>query len=257
MIPEGRTEMESLLKKYTDSNYSERWSPYSVYQYETEFQNGAYEGLSKEVRKNISYSLQYLEYIQLQFDELKLHSIIKQELWKNYIIISMSIIESIFHHLVVKGGYRKTDKWENSKPIHSNVFEEDGKKKKYIITTATELDTPREEMMDFEFLINKVKEKKLISLTGKAYPYLKALKTIRNKVHLHIIRFANDTDYVSINEYDYLMARYMLYTILRDDVFKPNDKTVLNFIKLSSEEHTKLKEEIERRKKLKEEKEEE
>ena len=112
-------------------------------------------------------------------------------------------------------------------------------------------------MMDFEFLINKVKEKKLISLTGKAYPYLKALKTIRNKVHLHIIRFANDTDYVSINEYDYLIARYMLYTILRDDVFKPNDKTVLNFIKLSSEEHTKLKEEIERRKKLKEEKEEE
>ena len=171
MIPEGRTEMESLLKKYTDSNYSERWSPYSVYQYETEFQNGAYEGLSKEVRKNISYSLQYLEYIQLQFDELKLNSIIKQELWKNYIIISMSIIESIFHHLVVKGGYRKTNKWENSKPIHSNVFEEDGKKKKYIITTATELDTPREEMMDFEFLINKVKEKKLISLTGKAYPY--------------------------------------------------------------------------------------
>ncbi len=241
--PDDMTVFESILETNTDVYYSERWHPIAVSSFESELKSGALYGMSKEVRKNIAYALQYLEYIQLQFEEIHLHDIIAMHLIKNYIITAMGIIEAIFHHLVVSGGYQKKESWEDAaKPVHTNIFFEDGVKKKYVISVEKELNTPRDVQMDFEYLINKVQEKKLLSMSSKAYPQIKRLKRLRNKVHLHLVRHENDTDYMGISFDDYLLVRYILLIVLRDKKFSPKQKTFFAFLQLDEKQLKRLAE---------------
>ena len=242
--PTDMTDLESILEKNTDIKYSDRWHPTAVCRFESVFSRGSYVGMNKELRKNIAYSLQYLEFLQMEFEEIHWHDVIATQIIKTYIITSMSIIEGLFHHVVVSKGYQKKIDWkEIESPRHTNVFREEGVDKKYIITTQMKLAKPETVQMDFEFLITKVQEKKLISLPGKSYPKLKALKRLRNKVHLHLIRYENDTDYLGISYLDYLLARYFLYTILTDKSFAPQKNSPIEFIKLSDEQIQRIKDE--------------
>lgn len=50
---------------------------------------------SKETKRNIAYSLKYLEFLKIQLDELVLDDVMKKMIWKNFIITSISIIEVI------------------------------------------------------------------------------------------------------------------------------------------------------------------
>ena len=173
----------------------------------------------------------------MEFDEIHLHDVVAAQIIKTYIITAMSIVEGVFHHIVISNGYQKKIDWkEIDSPRHTNVFREDNIDKKFVITTQMKLSKPENVQMDFEFLITKVQEKKLISLPGKSYPKLKALKRLRNKVHLHVIRYDNDTDYLGISYSDYLLARYFLHTILTDKIFEPQKSSVIDFIKLSEEQ---------------------
>lgn len=238
--PDDMTDLESILEKNTDVKYPERWHPTPVYRFESVFSCGAYVGMNKELRKNIAYSLQYLEFLQMEFEEIHLHDVIAKQIIKSYIIVAMSIVEGIFHHIVLsKGHYKKTDWKEIDTPRHTNVFKDNGVDKKYIITTQMKLAKPEKVQMDFEFLITKVQEKRLISLPGQSYPKLKALKRLRNKVHLHIAQ-NNDTDYLGISYHDYLLARYFLYAILTDNSFSPQEYSPIDFIKLSEEQSEKI-----------------
>ncbi len=235
--PTDMTNIESVLEKNTNIYYADRWHPAYVSYYENGLKNGALYGMSKEVRKNIAYSLQYLEYLQLQFEELHLHDVIETLLIKSYIVTAMGIIEAIFHHLVVSSGNQKKESWEIIKgPIHTNVFIENNVKKKYVLTEECELKTPRDSQMDFEYLINKVQEKKLLTINSKAYPRIKGLKRLRNKVHLQIVRHDNDTDYMSITREDYYLVRRILLLILQNKKFDiPNDD-YFGFLKLEKEQ---------------------
>ncbi|MDO4618775.1 MAG: hypothetical protein Q4B31_04545 [Clostridia bacterium] len=235
--PKDMTNLESILEKNTDIKYSERWHPSFVSEFERVLSRGSFVGMNKELRKNIAYSLQYLEFLQMEYDEIHWHDVVLTQMMKTYIITAMSIIEGVFHHIVISKGYQKKTDWkEIDSPRHTNVFSNEGINKKYIITTQMKLSKPENMHMDFEFLINKVQEKKLISLPGKSYPKLKAMKSLRNKVHLHVTRYDNDTDYLGISYNDYFLARYFLYAILTDKSFKPKKNSAIEFIKLSDKQ---------------------
>ena len=237
--PTNMTDLESILEKNNDIKYSERWHPTTVGHFESELSVGAYKGMGRELRKNIAYSLQYLEFLQMEFKEIHLHDVIATEIIKTYVVTSMSIIEGIFHHLVISKGYEKKTEWKViDTPRHTNVFKEDGVDKKYVVTTEMKLSTPEKVQMDFEYLINKVQEKKLISLSGKLYPRLKELKQLRNKVHIHVIRYENDTDYLGIDYFDYLKARIFLLAVLQDKIFLPKSSSCFDFIQLTEDEQS-------------------
>lgn len=248
--PEGMTDFESILEKNNDVKYEDRWHPTFVSCFENDLHCGSFQGMSKELRKNIAYSLQYLQYIQLQMEEVHLHEIIATHLLKTYIITAMGIIEGVFFHLLKTNGYQKKTEWVvQGKPIHTNTFKEQEIEKKHIITTEYKLSTPQEVQMDFEFMINKVQEKKLVSLTHHAFPHIKALKRLRNKVHLHVTTHENDTDYMGIGFYDYILARYVLYLILTDKTFSPQKQSsYFSFIMPSREQIAGLKEHLSRNK---------
>lgn len=219
--PDEMSNLESLVEK-NSIKYSHRWSPSTVSDFEKAFSVGSYRGMPKALRKNIAYSLQYLQYIQLQFDELKLHSVISTQLCKSYVIIAMSIIEGVFYHLLKSNDQYKKEDWEElGKPIQTNAFEEAGLKKKHSITTLIKLNVPKEGRMDFESMIQKVRSNHLLKLPQSAYPFIKDLKNVRNKVHLHISKDDNDTDYNKLSDVEYYLARLTLYKVLTDTVFEP------------------------------------
>ena len=75
--------LESLLNS-KGVTYSKRWIPNFVNQYKNVISSGSLQNLEDEVRSNISYSLQYLEFLQLQLNELNLHSMIKKMIYKSF-----------------------------------------------------------------------------------------------------------------------------------------------------------------------------
>ncbi|MBE6835810.1 MAG: hypothetical protein E7515_06140 [Ruminococcaceae bacterium] len=245
--PIEMTDIESILEKNIDVKYNERWHPTYVSVFENALSNGSLRGMNKELRKNIAYSLQYLQYIQLQFEEIHLHEIIATLLIKNYIITSMGIIEGLFYHLVKSNKYQLQDEWEIEKTIKSNTIKEEDKDRKYEINVYRKLSRPNDRQMTFDQLINTVQNKKLIKVYHSTYPYLRELKTIRNKVHLQIVNYDNDTDYMSIDYYDYLAMRSILHSVLINEKFKVSEKSIYDFIKLDDEEDKILKEQLKKR----------
>lgn len=234
--PSTMGDFESILEKNNDIKYTERWHPRIVPCFESELVCGQLQNMNIALRKNIAYALQYLEFLQLELKEVHLHDVVAMHLLKSYIVTAMGIIEGVFYHVVTINGYNKKSDWEVlGKPVHTNVFREDGNERKYVISVEQKLSSPIPVQMDFEYLINKVQEKKLIGLTGKAYPYLKKLKKLRNKVHLHIAMTREETDYNSIDYYDYLLARYVLLKILTDERLNPNPKGALSFLELTAD----------------------
>ena len=234
---------ETLITKNGFDRYDDRWSPRGAKTYEEYFSQGEFSDTDKKLRKNIVYSLQYLEYLQLQLSELTLHNIVQQQVYKSYIITSMGIIEGVFYYLIKKNNLLKNDRWSLvGKSVHTNKFkDEDGKFKKHLITTMVELDTPEERKMDFEAMINKVQSKKLLSIKNEIFPFIKALKRLRNKVHLHIAKDDMDTDYWKIRKEHYLFSRWLLFSIITDEKLDTYNKRILHFIKLSDEELSYMK----------------
>lgn len=238
--PEEMTNFGTLL---TENNIksSQRWGPSSVSHIEGALSCGSFKGMSKSLRKNITYSFQYIQYIQLQLDELNLHSVIYTQLCKSYVIISMGIIEGIFYHLLKSAGKYKKEEWEELTTVKTNEFNDNGIIKKHIVSTYQKLTTPKEGKMDFENMIQKIRSCNLIKLSQEAYPYIKDLKEIRNKVHLHISKDDNDTDYHKLSHVEYYLARHVLYKVLTNEVFDPEKQGgVFNCIELSKEKNSEI-----------------
>ena len=241
--------METLIEKNGVKSI-DRWSPSMVCEFERALYQGAFNGMKHELRKNIVYSLQYLQYIQLQLEELILHSVITTQLWKSYIIISMGIVEGIFYHLLKVSGNQNKTEWEEKSRVSTNVYKDSGVDTKNEIITYRKLSTAVEARMDFEAMIAKVRSKHLLKLPQAAYPYIKELKEIRNKVHLHISKKDYETDYNKLSVVDYYLARYVLYRILTDGVFSPEKYgNKFDWIRLTKDQEIQMSDTLTRRRK--------
>lgn len=211
---DGMSEFETLLKK-NDIRYEDRWAPHFVDPFKVIVSQGILSGIPNNIRNNIAYNMQYLQYLQLQLEELKLHNVIGTLLYKTYIITAMSIIEAIFYQALKNGGKWTMTEWEEIKKVSTTEFE-DGDSKKKMEVTILQRCLPKEGEMDFNTIINKIQEKKLLGLDKKHFPDIKKLKSLRNRVHLQIGEGSSDTDYWKFNHSDYLLARKTLYCVLSD-----------------------------------------
>ena len=224
------------LEKVNNIKLEDRWYPTAVTRFELLFGRGILDGMPKDLRKNIAYSLQYLEYLEIQVKELKLSSVIYVMIYKNYIITSMAIIEGIFNYILKATGNWKQKEWELVKTINSNpvnCFEENIKIETNIYKKIDKFN----DSMDFESMIKKMETKKLLDIPHDAFPYIKRLKRLRNKVHIQINDYDGDNDWNTFQKIDYLWVKYILYTILTNKNF--DNKAVvfiLDELKPSTEE---------------------
>lgn len=231
---EGMSELETMVNK-NNIVYRERWSPICVSCFENPLKEGNI-GLSSAEAKNIAYSLQYLQFVQLELNELHLHNIVEQQLWKTYIITAMAIIECIFNSIVKKNGKQLINEWSEGIELDTNEIVQNNITKKCKVIMYEKLQTPIDVEMKFFQLIDIVEKKRLISFRTKGYEDLRTLKNIRNRIHLSASEM-NDTDYYKIEKGHYLLSRRYLYFVITNEKLYSSPQTSFDFIKLSEKEN--------------------
>ena len=82
----GNDKAFNTLLKEKDIKSSERWYPNSVYSYQCALILDYDVKNCAALSKNLAYSLQYLEFLEKEFAELALSSVINTLLIKTYII---------------------------------------------------------------------------------------------------------------------------------------------------------------------------
>lgn len=221
--------MESLI---ANNESKTRWYPTSINRYRTYIKLDMKVEGAEQLRNNIAYNLQYLEYIQKQQDELKLSSVLYGMLCKTYIISGMGIIEGIFSNLLKSRDLWNETIWRSRGKLNSNegVFED---KKIKIVTELFEKVESYEMRMDLDSMIKKVEAKKLLSIEHGNFPALKKLRDLRNRVHLQQINDKYDTDYHNFSRKEKEDMGNILYTILTDEVFcnLPEMADIYEFLK--------------------------
>lgn len=231
---------ETLIKE-KNVKYKDRWKPITISQIELEFKNGILKDMPIAIRKNITYNLQYLEYLTFQFKELELNSAIYMSLIKNYIIIGSSIIEAIFYWIVKSNNLYNTSDLELVYTTSSNPKKHNGEQ--FVTETNVYRKVQKYEIdMNYDTLIKKIESKKLLNLNHNVFPYIKKFRQLRNRVHLQIIQNDKDTDWWSFKYYDYLIMRAVLYFVLSDKNINiyGKDNSKFWFLKFTPKELTDL-----------------
>ncbi|MCY7145602.1 hypothetical protein [Streptococcus gordonii] len=243
-----------LLSKGKKSK--ERWYPVSLERYKSLVSKGCMAKMSDEIRRNIGYSLQYLEFLDLQIKELVMSGVIKTMVYKNYVITSVSVIESLLEQIIHFNNLQTTEYYEVQRDsIDSNEFKDvDGKYKKIRTQILIKLDEPKEIQMKFDDIIKKIKSKnkknKFLQLEHDEILALDRFRKLRNKVHLSNVE-KSKTNWHEFSESEYITVKFLLYSILSDKSLENEDnQNCISFLKLSAEE----KKEIENFKKIKEKK---
>ncbi len=229
------SELETMIYK-NNIAYGDRWSPAYVSYFEDPLKEGNI-GLLPAEAKNIAYSLQYLQFVQLELNELHLHNIVEQQLWKTYIITAMAIIECIFNSIVKKSEKQLTNEWTKGIELDTNEIVQNEITKKCKVIMYEKLQTPIDVEMKFFQLIDIVEKNRLISFRTKGYEDLRTLKDIRNRIHLSASEM-NDTDYFKIAKGHYLLSRRYLYFVITNEKLYSSPQTSFDFIKLSEKENT-------------------
>lgn len=227
--PAGMGDIESLIKyKIIDGS---RWYPVSVDQYRQDLSLGLFETLNSHFRNNMCYSLQYLEYLELQVRELNLSSVITAMIYKNFIITAASIIELVFYHLAKVNGkikvrnYKEVDRQFIKKPNNIIV---PSQANKFLLISYEPLPKEVEDNVRFEQLISIVRDNNLLQDINLKLnnDYVKLLRKLRNKVHLTTPANPYETDFMTFSFKDYIKAKLFLLMVLTDCQFG-KDKQII------------------------------
>lgn len=147
--------IETLIKgKYPRAE--DRWYPYSIDGYKAVFNKmDMTVANSHALKSNLSYSMQYLEYLEKQLSELELSSVLYAMTVKSYVITGMSILEGLFSNIVRSKGWWKMSSVKSIGTVTSSKkkFED----KYYIIKTELCTKVPQYEIqMNLDDLIKKL-----------------------------------------------------------------------------------------------------
>lgn len=202
--------METLLIK---NDAPKRWYPQSVESYKSSISIPYTSDEYRRLNSNFAYSMQYIEYIEKQLDELKLSDVIATMLYKSYIITGMGIIEMLFVYLLKKAELWNTTEWQECATYLSNP-RIDGDTITKVETKVYKKVPPYEMRMDLDSMIKKIEKKHVLTIDHNVFPALKHLRELRNRVHLQVGEGAYDHDYNSIGFPEIQTMRRILYAIL-------------------------------------------
>ena len=210
--------MESLIAA---NNRGTRWYPQSVDRYKSAILIPNDTAQNRRLKSNFAYSMQYIEYLEKQLNELKLSDVIVTMLYKSYIITGMGLIELLFVYCLHNNNQWNKNEWELISNIPANPKNIDGN----MIKAETSLyrKVPEYEMrMDLDSMIKRIEKKNLLSINHDIFPALKKLRELRNRVHLQSGDEATDHDYNNFGFSEIQMMRRILYAILISPEFCRN-----------------------------------
>jgi hypothetical protein len=147
---------------------------------------------ARGVKKNIAYSLQYLEFLAELDNDLELSDVLLTLNWKTFIIHGCAIIESLLHFALAASGVSRS----------------------------------RLKTMRFAEVCEQTASQNLGSLNKTCYDQLRELRELRNRVHISRPQGPLDTDYMKFNRSEYELMKSLLRSILTSDLFPARDESV-------------------------------
>ena len=167
---------------------------------------------------NICYSLQYLEYLELQLKELRMTTVIRKKNYKTYIIEATSIIETIFMLLISKTVKFEQERWCEVSSVEFGERIENGSRTKLFCVEKKELEKPYEKKPNFQTMIELVIEGNYLHQTYNKEA-LDKLRDKRNYIHLTKAKTREDIDYHIFDVEHFIEARTLLFNLLSDSAF--------------------------------------
>ncbi len=184
----------------------------------------------KGIRKNLAYNLQYIEFLDRVIKDVKLSSVLYTQNFKIFLIVGSSIIESIFHYLVVSSGNAKTTNLKEVENYESRDYIIGSKTFKNKTQIYLKLNIPINVEMTFDQMSKKVESKKLLGYSFGFYSKINRLRQLRNKIHIHSSDNSLDTDWYNFSRKEYSLIREVLYSVLISEIFEYDNKDIFKFL---------------------------
>ncbi|NRA19588.1 MAG: hypothetical protein HRU05_03830 [Oceanospirillaceae bacterium] len=172
------------------------------------------------IKKNISYSLQYIEFLYRVMLDISMSSVIKKQNVKSFVVHGASVVEAIFNFLVIAEGHGNTSSWRKVNNIKTSEYELNGIKYKNDTNVMVKLDKPIKSQMTFDQLAKKVESEKLLGASFNSYSKIKPIRQLRNKIHIHDSDHLNDTDWNNFDNSEYELVSNVLFNVLTSEIFK-------------------------------------
>lgn len=217
----------TLIKDGEKKCWNNAWYPFRI----EDYQNALYIFNAKEekdnldivIYKNISYNLQYLQFLEKELDELAVSSVVRSILIKTYVITCVSIIEGLFSYILKLHG-----KWKPTSRKRIINYEKNGislddrkliiKTEIFKVLTKAEIEENNEfPILSLTCILDKMNRiYKNLNIDPQINDELENLQELRNKIHLEntSIKSHTDHDYNTFTDKIKYEAGYILHTIL-------------------------------------------
>lgn len=172
-----------------------------------------------ELNKNISYSIQYLEYLHNAIISDRPHPVVYTGLVKSFIITGVGVIESFLYYFLKSKGLHKTKKDKLLSTHVSNYNKVEDGEIKIETKILKKLLQPEEEEMTLDAMLKKVENKKMLGEHSEIYKELNYLRRLRNKVHLHLIEKNLDTDWHNFGFKEVSILKRVLFDFFCSPLF--------------------------------------
>lgn len=164
------------------TDYKSKWYPIPVHVWRHVLLQVRFQGIqlfdTDDVRSNLSYNLQYVEYLQQTLNELSLSAVLEKLTYKSYIVSAVGIIEAVLYHVVKASG----------------------KKQEKLVR-----------------ILKALESRALLGADPEIYEDLHRFRKLRNKVHIYESRDEIGTDYASFGIEEYLEIRQIVFDLFRSD----------------------------------------
>ena len=192
----------------TASDTKQVWSPSDIDQWRVYLSQGideALPGISDDFISNLTSSLQYLEYLNYLLTETELHPAIERQLIKTYVIVTMSVIESILYYVLHANSKLLEDEWEDVEQFEHILRSSDKKDPiKLRATFQKKLSDPRLKEISLNQMSHRVEKHKFLDIDHEAYESINHLRKLRNRVHI----YKDDTEPASGADQDVFHHRH-------------------------------------------------
>jgi hypothetical protein len=214
-----------MTNQLTFKGSKETWYPAPIHYLEAHLSvlikpnNYFQENQTKPLRKNIAYSLQYVEFLDQLLKDVKLSSPLETQNIKSFVVHGASIIEALFYYIVISNGQGAETQWKSYRKFKSNQYEVKGDNFINETELFIKVSPPIRLEMKFDQMCKKVESKKLIGAVGGLYTEISKIRKLRNRIHIQDIKHSTDTDWWTFNKDEFQLMRRVLHGILVSPLF--------------------------------------
>jgi hypothetical protein len=173
--------------------------------------------------RNISFSLQYLEYLNNWMRPRgragNIHTSVTTHLQKTFIIVAMGVIESVLWFAIKRDGSVKATHYQAFKELITNQQEIAGEQVRSRVILEKRIDPPEELEMTLREMSQKAEQKHLLGRNHDVYGKLNHLRRLRNRVHIHAVQHDRDNDWWAIKAEHFDTMKKTLHTVLTCEIF--------------------------------------